>query len=451
MISVQKTENVSQPHGLHLLFTKFNKYIILTFSLFIWSITPIVGVIFILLYCQMNISSYQIKSKNKHFLNIIPLILVVFTISTYIASLEPYGDTEVYISIYKSLKDEATFSIPNIGMEPLSFILPKYLSKLTWGHEQSFLLLQSLTMNIAFTIISTIFIPEFYPLIILINIMSQGYYFQLFWMRQFYSFIFIIPAIYAENFILGWTLIYMGLLTHSSSVIYILPIIFAKINGAIIEVISTIKKIFLIKSKNLNYQFIFILFIILPLTLSNYWIRNFVELVTSLPFIPSFLSQKINLYFGDASIALNEENFTLRNQLRSVFDYLILFIFMMNTNYKKANTIVLKCTFLLLTIFTLYIGSYIFGFNFRVSSIFFCLPGFFYPIVLYSKKLAGRLNIYSYIFFISLVLRIFYFFSAMILSYEEDGYLKFWDGQPLNTPITSYFNFFIQCLEGLFQ
>ena len=440
-------------NGLHNIFARFNKYIVLTCSLIVWNIIPIIGIIILLIYCQINISKSQNIQGKKIFLNLLPLILIIFTISTYIASFEPFNDTEIYINIYKSLKDEPTFIIPDIGMEPISFLLSKYISELTGGDEVSFLLFQSLTINTAFTIYARIFFPDFYPLIILINLTSQGYYYQLFWMRQFYSFMFVIPAVYIESSIFICILIVLGYYTHRSSLIYITPIFIASCKNIFSKAANIFFKIFGIKNTPINPRFLIISCTIVLIFFSGQ-IMNFmlelIKILSSFYLFPSSLAKRIEIYAGDSSALLNQDVFTVRNQLRTIFDYVIIFVYLINANYKKFDKIFLRWVFLFIMILTLYIASYTFGFSLRVSSIFFCLPGFFYSIAFYTIRLDENNNVSKYLIIGIIIFRAVYFFVSLFISYGNEGYLTFWDGKPLSTPITDYFNLFLRGLEGLF-
>ena len=433
-------------HSLHQIFISFNKYrrMFLACTLAIWAAVPIVGIIFLLLYCQINLSSSQNQADRKPFFNLFPLILIVFTIGTYIATFKSFNDTDIYISLYKSLLHESPFILPDIDMEPGAFVLPKYLSKLTDGNELAFLLLQSLTMNTAFTFYSVIFIPEFYPLVILINIMSQGYYFQLFWMRQFYSFIFIIPAISTNIFWWRWICIYLAFYTHNSSLIYGLILAIASIKDVVIKIISDLRKSLIIRNKIDRPKFFVLGFSFLIIGSIVIFMGSFLESLGSLASSDSSISGKISVYSGDSDF--NMENFTLVSQIRVILDYLTIFIFVIGTDYRKVDSTFFRWLILLMVVFALYIGSFISGFNLRISVIFFCLPGFFYIIPFRSGKLDGQANIYTSILCLSILFRVIYFFNNLITSYQVENYLTFWGGETLTTPIFGYIEFFFKCL-----
>ncbi len=435
-------------HSLHQIFIVFNKYryIFLACTLAIWSVIPIVGIVLLLLYCQINLSSNQEKEARKPFFNLFPLVLVVFTIGTYIATFKSFNDTETYISLYKSLMYESPFVLPDVDMEPVSFILPKYLSKLTGGDELAFLLFQSLTMNTAFVIFSVIFVPEFYPLIILVNIMSQGYYFQLFWMRQFYSFIFIVPAVYTNVFFWRWILIYLAFYTHNSSLIYGVTLFISSVKDIVIKIIDSTRKSFFIQNKIDRPKLIFLGISLLFVGLMVAFMGTFLEGLASSSATDSNISSKISAYSSDSDF--NMDNFTLASQARVILDYLTIFAFVIAADYRKANPLFFRWLILFVVVFALYIGSFVSGFNLRISVIFFCLPGFFYVIPLKSGKLDGQVNLYTYILCISIFLRIVLFFNNLIGSYQVENYLTFWGGETLTTPITGYIEFFVKCLNS---
>ena len=449
-----QTVDRKNTHLLHRVFIMRNKYrqIILAISLAIWCAIPILGIVFLLLYCQINLSSNLAKQKKKPFVNFIPLLLVVFTIGTYIATFKSFNDTDVYIGVYESLGRESPFTFPVIDMEPGAFILPKYISLMTGGNSLIFLLFQSLTMNVAFTVYAILFVPEFYPLIILIDVMSQGYYFQLFWMRQIYSLIFIIPAMYTNIFAWRWFLLTLGFFTHSASVIYALPFILTSVKSIVGNAFDSVRNKLNIQNKIHRPKLVMLSLSLLIILIFGPLFQLILQNIGILSVLTGdSVSDKVSTYTNDDS---NMAIFSLNSQLRTILDYATIFIFILATDYSKPNPLLTRWTILFVTVFGLYIGSYISGFNLRIASIFFCMPGFFYTIPLLSSKFDcdpnkdSRANMYVYILGISILLRIVYFFNNLIGSYENENYLTFWGGQTLTTPITGYFEFIFKCLNS---
>ncbi|MFM6581389.1 MAG: EpsG family protein [Dolichospermum sp.] len=425
----EQTQGVS----LHQIFANLYKfkYIILTTALILWSIIPILGIVFLLIYCQINISGNKIKDGNIIIANLIPLILVVFTVTIYNATITTFSDTDVYIKVYKLLFYEPLFHTTyayDTDKEPISFILPQLLSKLTSGDEFSFLLLQSATINIALTVYSIIFIPEFYPIVTLINVMSNGYYYQLFWMPQFYSFIFIIPSIYLSNYIKSIFLIGIAFFTHNSSLVILGTIFIEKIR----DFISQILKMMNLTTIYTKYLFLPFMFGLL-LFISGEIVKNISEIALG----NNLFSEKITAYTGDSVSSFNQEHFSIRNQIRSLLDYSVILIFVFKSKSNKFNSFIFfRWVAVLLIMLVFYLSAYTFGFNMRASALFFCLPGFFYTIPIYSGKLNGHVNIYTYIVLISIILRIVYFTLSLL---HGPNYLNFFDGNELTTPITGYF------------
>ncbi|MEH2124663.1 hypothetical protein [Nostoc sp.] len=443
---IPEENKINSIHKVFSLFGNFKNFILI-FGLAIWAIIPLLGVVFILAYCQINISQNQIVGNQKRILNIFPILLVLFTITTYIASFEPFQDTIVYLDIYSSLQKETGLTIPDIELEPVSFILPKYLSALIGPSQLSFLFLQSLSMNTAFTVFPMLFMPDFYPLIILINVTTQGYYFQLFWMRQIYSWIFIIPAIYVDNFVIACLCIYVGYWTHKSSLMYIFGILPGLLKYKFINALNPFKSF----SKYLNNRFSIIICFGSILLFSSVIMKSLLDLTSSLSSFDGSVSQRIDIYGGGG----DDYSFgdKIKNQIRPILDYIIISIFILRADISKINRVYSKTnrryirwitTFFLL--FLLYFGSLTYGFNLRITSIFFCIPGFFYIIALSSDKLNGAYGYDTFIFILAIIFRMIYFFVSITV---PQSYLTFWNGEPLTTPISEYFYLFYQFLLNL--
>jgi hypothetical protein len=423
--------------ALHQVFGKLYqaKYFILASSLILWSIIPIIGTFFLLLYCQINISGNKIINGKILFLqNLIPLILVLFTIIIYNASITPFGDTDTYIRVYKLLEYEPLFHTVDdydTNKEPVAFILSQFVSKLTSGDEFSFLLFQSATINTALTIYSVIFVPEFYPMIILINIISNGYYYQLFWMQQFYSFIFIIPILYASNYIKikAIFLICIAYFTHNSSLLIIGALFYEKIISYLSHFLKVLKFPNILNDKrNISLISIFVI-----LLFSSVIFKNLVEIALS----QNLFIAKINVYSGAKVSDFNQDHFNIRNQLRSIIDYSVISIFLLNSEFKKFNSLIFsKWVGMFFVMLFFYAATYTFGFNMRASALFFCLPGFFYIIPIYSGKLDSSINIYSFILLVWIIIRSIYFAIGLL---NENSYLTFFENKALSTTITGYF------------
>lgn len=70
-------------------------------GLILWTIFPLYGIILLLIYCQINISIQGASHKSTFLINIIPLIIFLFTITVFMSSFNSFGDTDIYIRVYK--------------------------------------------------------------------------------------------------------------------------------------------------------------------------------------------------------------------------------------------------------------------------------------------------------------------------------------------------------------
>ena len=201
-----------------------NRRLLLVGSLAIWSICPIIGILPLLIYCQSNISAKLDGDIRKLRTNFPILFFIVITLSIYMSTMTVFLDTEVYISLYKDLNRKSIFeAIQDFNIDEfLSFVIPSIISNLTQGNELWFLFVQTLTINTAFFMIAVIFLPEAYPIVLAINIISGGYYLQLFLMRQFYASIFIVFAVYVNSLPIRLLSSVLGFLTHRSTILQFL-------------------------------------------------------------------------------------------------------------------------------------------------------------------------------------------------------------------------------------
>ena len=440
----------TQNHTIHSLFSLFKDYrhILLVFSLGIWIVCPLAGVALLLIHSQVNVSTNYLAGNRQNLSNIFSIVVVLFTLTTYISSFEPFEDTVVYLDVYRRLEREQFSIWSDLEFEPVSFIIPKCINILTSGNELSFLFVQTLTINLVLTACTIFFFSRFYPLIILINAMTAGYYFQLFWMRQFYSFIFIIPAVCISNASLTILLFIVSFYTHNSSLFYFLPLFFRTVTEKIYGIeqyfVSPLKKLF--GPKLLIFTTLLGLVALLPLL----W-NSSLGFLGSTVFTDGSASQKLNDYAGDATdltATFNQDAATLRAQLRVIIDYIVILLFAFGADFQQVNSVFYRWLFLFFTMFLGYLGAILFGFNLRINSLFFCLPGFFYMIPLYSGKMVGKFNVYTGAFLFSLAFRFSFFFYSLMSSYRSGSYLTFWDGNPLFTPITSYFELFFKSIAS---
>jgi hypothetical protein len=268
-------------------------------------------------------------------------------------------------------------------------------------------------------------------------------------MRQIYSFIFIIPAIYTNIFALRWLLVSLGFFTHAASLLYAFTFGITSFQNILLNSINSLRKKANIKYKDYDPK-LFLLGLAFAIVILLGFVLGQIQNIIGLSSILSGDTvDRVSVYTDDSTLT----NISIASQLRTILDYGVIFLFAIVSSYNKSNPLMIRWLLLFVTIFGLYIGSLLSGFNARVASMVFCIPGFFYTIPLLSDKFNdednnGKVNRYVYIFCGSIILRIVYFFNNLISSYQSDSYLTFWDGQMLTTPIVSYFDFFVKCLTS---
>jgi hypothetical protein len=439
---MNREETQSQCISLHHTLAKLKgiRHYFFLSGLILWTIFPLYGIILLLIYCQINISIQGTSHKSIFLENIIPLIIFLFTITVFMSSFNSFGDTDIYIGVYKDASNQSSLLdyMNNIwikdSLEPLTFALPMYISLLTDGNSSWFLLFQSLTINTAFTIYSILFLPEVYPIVILINILSRGYYYQLFLMRQAYSFIFIIPWLYVDVFYCRLPLIYLAIMSHVSSILYVFTLI-------IDTIYSQIRDKFTIFKSRLVLIFSLIFF---GFNVYYIWLFSQNILLSLLTYINVDKFERINTYSEVLSTSFYD---SILYQIYTFgIDSVVLSIFVFNTDATKIPSSLQKYfvrwrSLFYVMIFVYLICNFI-GFNPRIYYIFSSLTGFFYTIPFYSGNLVKKgNNIYVNIILGLMFFKIISFIGDTIRYKGINNYIYFWDGTSLNKTIIEYLYF----------
>ena len=415
------------------------------FSFALWLLCPILGIIPLLLFCQSHVSR---NTKHLFFFNLnsFCLVLVLLTLVISSSTYEIYDDLEAYVNIYTDLGNMSFIEYMNsLKIEPISFFIPNVLKYFLGGNEQYFILIQSLTMNLAYILLAIIFMPSYYPTIILLNVTSISYFSHLFLMRQFYSFIFVVPLIYTSSLNLKFILLILGLYTHSSSVIICIPVI--------------IFQIFQITFRNNKFNYVLNLFIYLKNKISKLLKNKYI-------FASIFLLLTIFLYFVYFNLInssyINElvPNFSIRvnrysdsnieeligidgtGLLRSlILDLFFLSISVMMLDFKKASlSCYLWCVVFISSILYLAAFFYVLPIFGRLMYLLRGLSGFFYTIPLESGKFNNQCNFFSAIIFLAIFFKILYFIYAIYLSSIQDK-SPIWFGEPLYSNIFNYIEY----------
>jgi len=198
----------------------------LFFGLAMWVVTPIMGNIFLLLSIQLDLLKPKIHQSKLLTINNFLLILVVFTTTIYISSIEVFADTRVYLDVYQTLDTKGIFD--NIFFkERYEFVLFLFLYPihiLTNGSEYLCLFLFSLIANstLAFYL-SKKLSKKYYPTLLIIVFSTYYYYSQVFYMRQFLSIMLVLMALVSidSNWLLFILWSFLAIFAHLSSAMYI--------------------------------------------------------------------------------------------------------------------------------------------------------------------------------------------------------------------------------------
>ncbi|WP_017292807.1 EpsG family protein [Geminocystis herdmanii] len=432
----------------HKVFNSLNKvkYTIFFFGLGLWILSPILGIIPLLMFAQVNVSKRVMTKKQKQsFLNgnFFTIFLVLFTITIYASTYEVTSDLQVYLNIYNNLGNLPLFKyMESRNMEPITFIIPNLIKTLFDANENHFILVQALTINLAFILIAIRFMPSYYPTIMLLNITSSHYFMQLFLMRQFYAFIFLVIFIYTIRLWKKLVFSTLAILTHSSSLLFIVigMIFIPLINNqetkkSPFKLIRKFRKIInnFFRKKIFIYLFFLIVLTVLPILFVA--LQNFSFLNQLLP----VFSYKFLLYVNrgdDFTLGLNEGLWK-----RTIFDILILLpsIILIHPKDEKVSSFIWSVMFVFSLVSLISFYTFIPAFG-RLTVFLSGLSGFFYTILLDSKQQIDRPNIFSFLIFVAIFTKILYFLYQTIFSSLQNTSLL-WEGNPLGKNLVDYIQF----------
>lgn len=218
--AIRNSGNFTSMHTLFAYVFKTTGHSLLILGIMLWLACPILGLPVLTIYAQSSLSNKIYKNKIAR-INIWIVILIIFTTTIFTTSTFPRDDTLNYINFFNYLQTQRSplnlLILGTLHSEPGSYILPLFLF---FGEQKDglwFLLIQSFTQNLFFTLYSIFFFPEISLLVIFINVTSIQYFYQVFLMRQFYALIFIIPAVQSSKLWLKAFLIFLAYNTHSSA------------------------------------------------------------------------------------------------------------------------------------------------------------------------------------------------------------------------------------------
>lgn len=438
--------NYNQPNIFHQVFSLFSnfRYPLLLFGIVIWILSPILGIIPLLLFSQIHISRLVTKNKPKQnllSLNSLSLLLVLFTITVTASTYEVIGDLQAYVEVYEGLGNEPFFEYMNVwGMEPVTFIIPNYIKLLFNGNAYSFILVQALTINLAFMLIAIRFLPSYYPTIILLNITSTTYFIQMFLMRQFYALIFLVLFIYTFSLWQKVILALLAMFTHSSSFIFIaVGMITLSLSNNYTQVKFKLKAMSVKRFLNnliRNNFFLYgsLIFIIIGLPTFFVLIANNSTLQAIFPNLAIRIERYEGLY--NYSLGLTEDLW--KGVIIDIFFFLTsltMIKFKDEDVYCYSWSIAFLVNFIALFAFYYFLPA--FG---RLVFFLSGLPGFFYTIMFNSTKLTHKFNLFSSIIFMAIITKILYFCYRIIVA-SRSGQSILWSGNPLNANMFDYIQY----------
>ena len=447
--------NYKKPNIFHQVFSLFSnfRYSILLFGLSIWTLSPILGIIPLLLFSQIHISRLVTTNKPKQnilSLNSFSLFLVLFTITIIASTYQVIGDLEAYVEIYKGLGKQPFFEYMTArSMEPVTFIIPNFIKLLFNSNAYSFILVQALTMNLAFMLIAIRFMPSYYPTIILLNITSGNYFIQMFLMRQFYGLIFLVFFIYTFSLWQKVILLSLAMFTHSSLFLFIAPAMIAlPLSDNFTQVKFQFKTMRILKrffNNLIRNNFFFygsLIFIIIGLPTFLVLVGNNSNLQAIFP----YLIVKIDRYKDSYNYLLGLS----KDLWKSVIvDICFLLTSLLMIKFKDEDVYCYSWSIMFLVNLVALFSFYYFLPAFGRSVYFLAgLSGFFYTIVFNSKKLTHELNLFSSIMFMAIITKVLYF-SYRIVAGSLAGQSQIWSGNPLNANMFDYIQYLYRGLTAV--
>lgn len=445
---------------LHIFFYSLNQigYLFLLLGLMIWIICPIIGIIPLLTFTQIQVSKDLKKNKRKFklsLINLFILLLVCFTFAISVSTRTITSDLSIYINNYESLGGSLSFweYITLFNQEPLAYVIPNLLKTLFNANSDVFLLVQALTLNLGFIACAIIFMPYYYPIIILLNVTSATYFTQLHLMRQFYSFIFLVPFVYVISLRLKLIFASLAMATHSSSIPFLvigiissflkeskfktkdkfksnqLFIIFNKIR---LKIKNTTNRII----RNSVFTYILFLMLVISIPVVLFMMQRYGDILLQLIPVPGF-GVKIDRY-SELNSSIGFDQGLWKGIL---FELLFLIPSVIMLNFKKVGMLSYSWSLMLLVSGIYLLGSYfIANFMSRFMFLLSGLPGFFYTIILDSNQINYRGHLFANVILLAVFTKVNYFLYRIIKSSFESS-SSIWEGNPLGANIVDYINY----------
>ncbi|GAB4534525.1 MAG: hypothetical protein Tsb0014_20810 [Pleurocapsa sp.] len=417
---------------------------LLFFGLAIWVIVPIVGILPLLLFVQLDLLQYRSKKKKILSLNNLILLLVILTIAIYVSSFDIFGDTQNYLKIYQTLDTEGPFDnyFSSDRYEFVLFIVLDLFHKLTNGSPYLCLFLFSLLINcLVVFYISKKLSAKYYPTLLILLFANYSYYSHIFYMRQALSIVLVMAAIVTmeSNFLLFLGLGLLAIFSHITTTIYFLLALLVKFYFWSSSSLS-------IQWKNKNNLLLYFALGILTVSLGYTATKVYSNPEAIYGYIGRLLDVFPEQELG-SSLQKTVENYDGRDSdTFGITPYYLLSIltiifFIIVRNYKKVSPKIIT----LIGIFALSILQIVFilatGFNYRIVYLFLALYGLFFSIGLDENNSIKPLGIFSSITLVTVAANVYNFINIQSVMVDKSGW-SFFEGQPLTVSLPEYISFF---------
>ena len=439
---------------------------ILCVALFFLIYIPIISLIPFLIYLQIN-ESLSVNKESQHvnvydskkdkrplkWDRVFILIICILVLSIYNSTIFVYSDTAVYLQWFTDILNlnfsESLDYLRTQNQEYTTLMAIKYVVLFLGLDANSFLLISALFLNSFFITITYKVVPKYYPTIILINILTFGYYHQLFYFRQTVSFIFVIMFLFTENKFLASLLFLITFNTHSSSLL-LFPVLFLKLGSGKFKIIENLVK-------NNRIKLILVLILTVSLILFILFRTQILNLFLSLiyTFGNEPLRHRANLYLGkEGNTFQGGQTFLFLNSFIFIF-YILKIDFKNHLNSLKNNPLLYSLiSYFIVLIIALFVVIFA-GFNFRVVYFLTSFTGFFYLIPIISHQIQ-RKNTQYYLFLSQIILTSAIFVRNLFREHSTDfgvflqergGQVTFWEARPLDADLFDYIKHFMDVLS----
>ena len=427
---------------------------ILFFGFAVWVSFPILGIFPFLLYIQLDLLEPNKRRDHLFSFNSLLLLIVVLTMGIYLSAFDIFADTQNYLDIYDGLNRNAFWDnyIADDRMEVVLFAFFAFVHFLS--NESTFWLLFSFALFnnglIAF-FISKQLSPRYYPTLLIILFSTFFYYSQVFYMRQFFSLVFVMAAIASME--LSWLLFIMfallAVFCHTSSIMFIFICLVAQGFGVLRNFASRFR--WEQKDK-------IILYLAVGLIIASILYLG-IQVYNEPKSIYGFINRVLE-YLPQGQIVRSVQGRIENNDQRDVkiFEITIFLLiaifsllsFIVRRNYRKISPKMLSLIIIFFVSMLQILFILVTGFNQRIAYLFLAFYGLFFCIGLDDQKLnqPGKVKNFTFVSALTIFMaasNTFKFIDIQIKMGDIVGW-SFFDKQPLSMSLLDYIVYFFQSM-----